>query len=156
MSRCDEEPRSGERGRGTEILPNRILVGIKSREEEKLLIRGERETALISVPRPLLDIGGEYPPLPPVRGDGTTAPLVRDKDFVPFDATYRAEGERDWHEQDREQVRYLATSKPARLLSKAVRQAAGRDAGLVWSEATRTYCRRSSLTPHPQEPARGG
>jgi hypothetical protein len=71
-----------------------------------------------------------------------------------FDPFYVAPGERPWNEQSRDEVRYRATNYPARFLSKAIRQAAARDPGLEWDDATRTYRLRRKATPSPS-PATG-
>jgi hypothetical protein len=71
------------------------------------------------------------------------------KRFAIFDPTYVAPGERPWQEQGRENVRYRATHYPARLLSKAIRQAAARDPALEWDATARTYRLRRNTTPSP-------
>lgn len=78
------------------------------------------------------------------------------KDTALFDRTYIKSGERPWHELDKAQVRYRATTVPAVLLSKGERMAAGRDAGLEWDEAKRTYRPRRAATPAPRAAAGGG
>ena len=72
------------------------------------------------------------------------------KDTAIFDRTYAKPGERPWHELDKAQVRYRATTVPAVLLSKGERMAAGRDAGLEWDEAKRTYRPRRATPPAPR------
>ncbi len=71
------------------------------------------------------------------------------KRFAIFDPTYVAPGERPWQEQGREKVRYQATHYPARLLSKAIRQAAARDPALEWDATARTYRLRRNAPPSP-------
>ena len=75
--------------------------------------------------------------------------------FHPFDKDYVAPGELPWHTLDPEQVRAAATSEKARFLSKAVRQAAGRDPELVFDDLTGSYRRRSDTPPAPSR-ATGG
>lgn len=69
--------------------------------------------------------------------------------FHPFDKHYVEPGEKPWHKLDPEQVRVAATSDKARFLSKGVRQAAGRDPGLVWDEKAGAYRRRDNTLPAP-------
>ena len=79
-------------------------------------------------------------------------PYARDakgKDTALFDRTFVGPDEKPWHDLDPAQVRYRAMSVPAVLLSKGERQAAGRDAGLEWDEATRTYRPRRKANPPP-------
>lgn len=74
---------------------------------------------------------------------------AKGKDTALFDRTFVGPDEKSWPDLDPAQVRYRATTVPAVLLSKGERMAAGRDAGLEWCEATRTYRPRRKATPHP-------
>jgi hypothetical protein len=76
--------------------------------------------------------------------------------FAPFDKDHVLSNEQPWHKLNPVAVRDAATTEKARFLTKGERQAAARDPGLVWVEATRSYCRRVAMLPHPQEPAREG
>ncbi len=58
------------------------------------------------------------------------------------------ESEPPWDQLDRQLVRRLATTSLARRLPHNVRQAAGRDAGLVFNHLSR----RHRLRPHDQSP----
>jgi hypothetical protein len=131
MSRS-EDIRAHSRG-SRKSVPNKIsspelLIPIE--KEKKVLKRGEVEIGLSSDFR----LPSEPDPL---------------RFAVPFDPSLVAPGERPWREQSRENVRYRATHCPARLLSKAIRQAAARDPGLEWDETTRTYRLRRKGTPSP-------
>lgn len=70
--------------------------------------------------------------------------------LAPFDKTFVAPGAPDWDQLDMARVRYVATSTPARFMSKAERQAAARDSKLVWDEATRIYRRVGKGLGGPQ------
>lgn len=59
--------------------------------------------------------------------------------FAPFDPHHVSEAEKPWRDRDKREVRALAITYPARFLSKGARQAAARDPGLSWDEASRRY-----------------
>lgn len=75
--------------------------------------------------------------------------------FAPFDKDHVRSNEQPWHKLNPVAVRDAATTEKARFLTKGERQAAARDPGLIWDEATRSYCRGVAIPPHPQEPASG-
>ena len=143
MSRS-ENPRNpfGARGRGTGEGPNSYLAefNTEANEEGFVLNRGKGEIGLAPVPRPLSRSG-----LP-----GCGARDLKGKDTALFDKTYVKPGEKPWHELSRSHVRHAATTYPAVLLSKAERQAAARDVGLIWDEDTRTYKPRPKAPPPPR------
>ncbi|WP_294275081.1 hypothetical protein [uncultured Sphingomonas sp.] len=70
---------------------------------------------------------------------GKTVRDWKGKDWVAFDKFYVGPGEVPFDRLDRDQVRYQADGVPARFLPRNVRQAAGRDPGMVWDEASRAY-----------------
>lgn len=70
---------------------------------------------------------------------GKTVRDWKGKDWVAFDKFYVGPSEVPFDRLDRNQVRYQADGVPARFLPRNVRQAAGRDAGMVWDEAARAY-----------------
>jgi hypothetical protein len=139
-----ENPRSPSevRGRGTGERPFSSSTAFNTEGEEEGYVykRGEEEIGTSPVPRPLFDPARALPYASDAKG----------KDTAVFDRTYVRPGEKPWHTLDREQVRYRATTVPAVLLNKGERQAAGRDAGLEWDEASRTYRPRRKASPPPQ------
>ncbi|WP_294289096.1 hypothetical protein [uncultured Sphingomonas sp.] len=70
---------------------------------------------------------------------GKTVRDWKGKDWVAFDKFYVGSGEVPFDRLDRDQVRYQADGVPARFLPRNVRQAAGRDPGMVWDEVARAY-----------------
>lgn len=70
---------------------------------------------------------------------GKTARDYKGKDTAPFDKSRVALGEKPFDRLDRDHVRCRADGVPARLLPRNVRQAAARDEGMAWCEATRAY-----------------
>lgn len=138
MSRFDD---TRKKGRGTENPLFPIPVEIKS--EGRNLIRENRDSAASPVPRPfpsdddpaaLAAFLAANPAMTPrdFKGKGFGA-------FAPFDPHHVGPKELPWREQDRREVRALAITYPARFLTKGVRQAAARDAGLTWDEVTGRY-----------------
>ena len=73
--------------------------------------------------------------------------------FHPFNKDHVGPNEQPWDRLNPVAVRDAATTEKARFLTKGERQAAARDPGLIWDEATRSYCRRGATPPHPPEPA---
>lgn len=71
---------------------------------------------------------------------GKTLRDYKGKDTAPFDKSHVAPGEKPFDRLDRDHVRLSADGVPARLLPRNIRQAAGRDKGMRWDEATRSYC----------------
>lgn len=125
------------RGTGERAYSPYLTFNTDQKEGERVLKREEGEIGPSPVPRPLF---------------GSALPYARDpkgKDTVPFDRTLVGPNEKPWHDLNPAQVRYRATTVPAVLLSKSERQAAGRDAGLEWDEAKRTYRPRRAATPAP-------
>ncbi|NYD91633.1 hypothetical protein [Sphingomonas melonis] len=70
---------------------------------------------------------------------GKTPRDYKGKDTAPFDNSHVAPGEKPFDLLDRDHVRLRADGVPARLLPRNIRQAAGRDKGMRWDEATRSY-----------------
>lgn len=52
-------------------------------------------------------------------------------------------------------LRYMATSRPAISMSRALRQAAARDPGLEWDPQSHRYRRRRDKAPAPLPPKDG-
>ncbi len=71
---------------------------------------------------------------------GKTPRDYKGKDTAPFDKSHVVSGEKPFDRLDRDHVRFRADGVPARFLPRNIRQAAGRDPGMVWDEATRA-CR---------------
>ncbi len=80
---------------------------------------------------------------------GKTVRDFKGKDWVAFDKFYVGPGEVPFDRLDRDQVRYQADGVPARFLPRNIRQAAGRDEGMIWDEAARAY--RLAPTRKPGE-----